>query len=284
MPVTTVIPLLSTPLADDRASATFAVDAGRNMRELNPAFAAWNTGAGQMNSTAAEATSSAAISTGQAAIATTQATTATTQAAAAAASAASAINAPGTSATSTTTATLAANTSLGLTVQAGKTLAVGQPVFVAATAALGNFGQGQISSYNSGSGELVVQVASIQGVSAAYSAWSVTAAAQDPIAGMLGQLPLLEPTFVMEFWRGRVPSAINAVGGACRLIAANGQFRDAAANSAEVDWSAASARCRGLLVESERTFAALWSSNLSTATWVKTAVVVTASTLSLIHI
>lgn len=78
--------------------------------------------------------------------------------AAAAASAASAVNSPGTSATSTTS--LAVGTgSKTLTVQTGKNFVVGQPVMIARTSAPGTtWMAGNVTSYTSGTGNLVVNV------------------------------------------------------------------------------------------------------------------------------
>lgn len=90
----------------------------------------------------------------------------------AAASAASAINAPGTSATSTTSLTIGTG-SQTLTIQTGKAFSVGQYVIIANTPSPANYMVGQITAHDSGTGSLTVNVASIGG-SGTLSAWTVS--------------------------------------------------------------------------------------------------------------
>jgi len=93
--------------------------------------------------------------------------------AAAAASAASAVTAPGTSATSTTNLTVGYG-SKSLTVQAGKTIPPGVPVTIGSAAAPTTvWMHGRVSSYNSGTGALVVDVIALDGLGSVAANWSV---------------------------------------------------------------------------------------------------------------
>lgn len=101
-----------------------------------------------------------------------QATAAGTQAAAAAASAATALSAPGTNATSTTS--LAVGTgSKSLTIQTGKSLVSGMSIVVSDTSTPTNAMYGNITSYNSGTGALVVNVTQVSG-SGTIASWNVS--------------------------------------------------------------------------------------------------------------
>lgn len=105
--------------------------------------------------------------------ATTQAGIATAQAAAASASAQTAINAPGTSATSTTSLEL----SLGpktLTIQTGKLLNIGMPVNIIYTTTPTIYMHGIITAYNSGTGALSVAVTKVDGAATTYTAWTIS--------------------------------------------------------------------------------------------------------------
>lgn len=93
----------------------------------------------------------------------------------AAASAATAINAPGASATSTTSLAIGTG-SKSLTVQTGKAFVVGQWVTITSTASPGNWMHGQITSYTSGTGALVVNVG-MTGGSGTIASWTVALAA-----------------------------------------------------------------------------------------------------------
>lgn len=96
-------------------------------------------------------------------------------AAAAAASAASAVNSPGTNATSTTS-TLIGTGSKAITVQTGKLFVVGQPVMVARTSTPGTtWMAGNVTSYDSGTGALVVNVVWTAG-SGTFTDWTVSLA------------------------------------------------------------------------------------------------------------
>jgi len=100
---------------------------------------------------------------------------------AAAASAASAIAAPGVQATSTTSVLVGLG-SKSLTIQTGKAYSVGQSVVIADTSApSSNWMFGQITSYNSGTGALVVYAMKSAG-SGTLAAWTISISAS-PSAG-----------------------------------------------------------------------------------------------------
>lgn len=101
-------------------------------------------------------------------------TDADSAAASAAASAASAINAPGTQATSTTSLLIGTGAKSFTLAQTGKAFAVGQSVVIASTAAPStNQMIGAISSFNAGTGAMVVDVTTIKG-SGTYANWTIS--------------------------------------------------------------------------------------------------------------
>jgi hypothetical protein len=85
------------------------------------------------------------------------------------------MNAPGTNGISTTSLSIALE-SKTLTIQTGKAFSLGQFVIIARTAAPANFMVGQITSHNSSTGELIVDVVQIAG-SGTYSDWTVSLSA-----------------------------------------------------------------------------------------------------------
>ncbi|MCG2585518.1 hypothetical protein [Massilia sp. TS11] len=151
--------------------STFSERGDTIMTEMVALIPAMNTSIGQINTATAQVTTDAAT-------ASSAATTATTQATAAAASAASAVNAPGTTATSTTSAAIptAIPTSVSLTIQTGKSIVAGQWMIVTATSSTNNWFIGQVTSYNSGTGALVLNALYAQGTGT-FTAWSVALAA-----------------------------------------------------------------------------------------------------------
>jgi hypothetical protein len=90
----------------------------------------------------------------------------------AAASATTAVSAPGTSATSTTSVVVGLG-SKSLTIETGKLLTVGASVKIANTATPTIWMHGDVTSYNSGTGALVVNVTTINGAGT-LAAWSVS--------------------------------------------------------------------------------------------------------------
>lgn len=98
-----------------------------------------------------------------------------TAASAAAASAASAVNSPGTNATSASSVLIGTG-SKSLTVQTGKNFVVGQPVMIARTSAPGTtWMAGNVTSYDSGTGALVVNVTWIVGAGT-FTDWTISLA------------------------------------------------------------------------------------------------------------
>ena len=90
---------------------------------------------------------------------------------AAAVSATSAINAPGTTATSTTSLTIGTG-SKTFTIQTGKAYSVGQTVVIANTVTPTNQMTGVITDHNSGTGSITVDVQAISGAGT-FASWSV---------------------------------------------------------------------------------------------------------------
>ena len=89
----------------------------------------------------------------------------------AALSATSAINAPGTTATSTTSLTIGTG-SKTFTIQTGKAYSVGQTVVVANTVTPTNQMTGVITDHNSGTGSITVDVQAVSGAGT-FASWSV---------------------------------------------------------------------------------------------------------------
>jgi hypothetical protein len=87
----------------------------------------------------------------------------------------SAINAPGTSATSTTSVLIGTG-SKSLTIQTGKDIVVGMFVLIARTSAPTNYMAGQVTSYNSETGALAVFINSVGG-SGTYTDWTISLSA-----------------------------------------------------------------------------------------------------------
>lgn len=176
--MTTVVPALDalppSPLRSDQSTFVARTEARLTAEEtvyqpqMSAVITAINTLAGELMT--AEGT---AVASGIAAAASEVA---------AAASAASAIAAPGTAATSTTSLTVGTG-SKSLTIQTGKAYSVGQAVVIADTAApSSNWMFGQITSYNSGTGALVVSVAQTLG-SGTIAAWTVSITASPSASG-----------------------------------------------------------------------------------------------------
>lgn len=120
-----------------------------------------------------------ATATNQNATAAEEAAAAAVPAAATALAAAeTAVNAPGTSATSVTNLTIQTSlpATVSLTIQPGKSLQVGMTLKIAATASPENWESGEIVSYNSGTGALVITARYAQGVGT-FAAWTVSLAA-----------------------------------------------------------------------------------------------------------
>ena len=151
---------------------TFAARADAWVAALSTWTTQVNALAVEVDADAVTATTQAGIATTQAGAAATHATNASNSASQAAASAQTAINAPGTSATSTTSLTIGTG-SKTLTIQTGKSFVVGMFVLIAKTSEPANYMSGQITSYNSSTGELIVVVYS-SGGSGTHSDWTIS--------------------------------------------------------------------------------------------------------------
>lgn len=160
----------------DRTSATFKTELDTFFLTSLPTFSTQAESA-RLAIVASEAAAAASASTAttQAGIATTQAGNALTSANNSAASASSALNAPGTSATSTTSTAIGTG-SKTVTIQTGKAYAVGQTVVLASAANVANQMIGQITAHNSGTGSLTVNVSAIGG-SGTFADWVVSLSA-----------------------------------------------------------------------------------------------------------
>lgn len=157
-------PSTSDPANFDSRADAFLGQLPALVTETNAASAATYQNAVSANEGAVAAQAQVVIATTQAGIATTQVGLAaaqvglaTTQAGLAAASAASALNAPGTSATSTTSLVVGAGEKT-LTIQTGKLFAVGQTVVLARTSDPLTQMTGATTAHNSGTGALSVMI------------------------------------------------------------------------------------------------------------------------------
>lgn len=143
------------------------------------------TQAGNASTSATAASGSATTASTQAGIATTQAGNAATSATAAAASATSAANfAAGLIDTSTTSNTIGTG-SKSFTCSTGKQFAAGQFISIANTPTPTNYMHGQVTSYNSGTGALVVNVTDTGG-SGTFTAWSISVSGSQGATGPSG--------------------------------------------------------------------------------------------------
>lgn len=159
------------PAVPSRNSApdTFSDDADLFLGAL-PTFRS------EANTLATEVETSRDTASTAATTATTQAGIATTKAAEAAASALSAVNSPGTNGTSTTSITVGTG-SKTLTTQTGKAFVIGQFVTIARTSAPTTTSMfGQVTSYTSGTGVLIVNVTTITG-SGTFTDWTIALSA-----------------------------------------------------------------------------------------------------------
>jgi len=132
--------------------------------------------------------------------------------AAAEASAVTAVTAPGTTATSTTSLTISAIPQ-SLTIQTGKTIVVGMKVVIAATAAPNTFMYGTVTSYNSGSGVLNVNVTGYEG-SGTIASWTISVTGPANVGGSA-------PVGTILLWTGGYFTDTNNNGYTSVLPAAN---------------------------------------------------------------
>jgi hypothetical protein len=166
----TALPAAPNPLTDDQA--TYNSKALAFTQALAQFGTEANALADDVDDDAVAAAASASTASGHANTATVKAGEALASANAASASAATALNAPGTSATSTTSLTIGTG-SKSLTIQAGKSIAIGASVIIAYTVTPATRMSGVVTSYNEGTGALVVDVDTTSG-SGTQSAWTVS--------------------------------------------------------------------------------------------------------------
>lgn len=169
------MPLTPVP-ALDRTSATFKNDVDDFFGTRIPTMVS-ELSSLQADVTAKQsaAAASAITATADAAAADAAKTAAQAAQATAQAAAASAVLSPGTSATSVSN--LAVGTgSKSLTIDTGKAIVVGMSVKIASTASPSNWLHGDVQSYNSATGALVVQVSTING-SGTFTAWTISLSA-----------------------------------------------------------------------------------------------------------
>ena len=141
-----------------------------------------DTFAPDMDAIRDDATAQASTATTAASTATTQAGIATTKAGEAAASAASAVNSPGAQATSTSSILIGTGSKSFTLAQTGKNFVLNQYVLIVdAGNPASNWMIGPISSFNSGTGAITVNVVNYSG-SGTLSNWTITQAS--PVAGL----------------------------------------------------------------------------------------------------
>jgi len=156
------LPYTPLPTAPSRARPTAFADEGDAFMAALPTFGT------QMAAIGAQAETNASTAAADAATASAAASTAS-------AAAVTAVNAPGTSATSTTSLTIGLG-SKSLTIQTGKAFAVGQPVTIADNAAPAtNWMAGNISAHTPGTGAITVNVLRTSG-SGTIASWTVALA------------------------------------------------------------------------------------------------------------
>lgn len=172
------------------SASTSATTATTQASNASTSASSASTSAGNASTSASNASSSATAAAGSATTATTQAGNAASSATAAAGSASSASTSAISAATSATAAsgylapvvsTSVTSLTIGtgsksLTIETGKQWVPGMPIKIAVTASPStNFMTGTVTSYNSGTGALVVDVSAVGG-SGTYSAWSLSIA------------------------------------------------------------------------------------------------------------
>lgn len=169
----------------DRTSATFkddvddffSTDLPQFVTEANALETAVDADATAAANSASAASTSANNAATSASNAASSASAAASSASAAAASASSALNAPGTSATSSTSLTIGTG-SKAFTIQIGKEFAIGQFVVAASAADVSNYMIGQITAHNNGTGALTVNVSKTNG-SGTHADWTISLTADN---------------------------------------------------------------------------------------------------------
>lgn len=169
------------------------VDAAKFMLVVDAAAAGASATAAANSATASANSATAAANSASSAA--TQASNALASANSSAASALSAVNAPGTNGLSTTSLSIAIE-SKTFTIQTGKAFSIGQFVIIARTSSPSNFMSGQITSFNSSTGQMIVNVTQTNG-SGTYDDWTVSLTAVSGASG--GSVSLGRLLFFSEF-------------------------------------------------------------------------------------
>ncbi|NML62273.1 hypothetical protein HHL21_14545 [Massilia sp. RP-1-19] len=163
------------PALADRAAGTYNAKAYAFGSHMSDTFNS------ELVAVATNVQGNAADAAASATTATTKASEATSSASNAASSAASALTAPGTSATSATSLLIGTG-SKSLIIQTSKAYSVGQSVVIADSASpSANWMWGQITSYDAGTGALVVNVKEAGG-SGTYGSWAVSLSSSPGLA------------------------------------------------------------------------------------------------------
>lgn len=167
-----VISALPTPPSRNNAPDVFVANADAHVAALTPWTTQVNALGVWMNDTATAADADATTASSAASTATTAANTATSAANAA-------VNAPGTNATSTSSVSISV-ASKNFTIQTGKAFVPG--MFMVAYNSSSNWMFGQVTSYNSGTGDLVLNVTKISGTGT-YTSWQLSLSSPNQTQG-----------------------------------------------------------------------------------------------------
>lgn len=272
MPIVQVIPTFTTPAPTRADPSNFPARADVMMGELQPFVAAANTFATQANSTAVDVNTLATTATNQAATSTAQAVIATAQATAATAAATAALAlASATSATSVVVGTGAKSLTLDAP---GIALAPGMWVRVANTAAPStNVMRGVVTTYNSGTRALVVDVQVVLG-SGTYSAWTVSPASEllaNDLKTVATRMPDSVPLIMWHAGLMRLPAQTVFTRASVGWVrGANGMWQQVAAGVPRFGYAGFTRAFLGYLSEPQSTNYLLRSQDLSNAAWTKT--------------
>lgn len=134
-----------------------------------------------------------------------------------------ALNAPGTSATSTTSLTIGAGSQSLTLAQTGKSFVVGQYVQIVSTASTGNWMVGAITSFTSGTGAMTVNVTNTGG-SGTIASWTVAPATPSGLPSQSGQSgKFLRTDGSNASWQYATP-ALNVVTGTTQTAVADGHY------------------------------------------------------------
>jgi hypothetical protein len=120
----------------------------------------------------------------------------------------SALSAPGTSATSATSLTIGTG-SKTLTIQTGKSIVVGMFVMIADTGTPANYMAGQVTSYTSGTGELIVDVKSTGG-NGTIADWTISLSAITFDAATTAEMEAATETAIRQMSPANIKTAIDA--------------------------------------------------------------------------